>query len=76
MNKILKTSSLLIATLVSIPACFGASKISEAKAVDITGDLYGSARIKCVTASGTDVPYTTELNVGGAGNGDFSGCLG
>lgn len=72
MNKLLKTSSVLIAMLVSIPACFGMSKTLEAKAVDITGDLYGSARIKCVTQSGTDVGYVTEININN-GNGDYSG---
>ncbi len=38
-----------------------------------TGDLLGGARIKCVTAAGSDTGYVTELNVGGAGNADFSG---
>ena len=37
------------------------------------GDLAGGARIKCVTPAGSDTPYTTELNVGGAGNGNFAG---
>ena len=38
-----------------------------------TGDLAGGARIKCVTPAGSDTGYVTELNVGGAGNADFSG---
>ena len=38
-----------------------------------TGDLAGGARIKCLTQAGSDTGYVTELNVGGAGNADFSG---
>ena len=70
----LKNSAFVLALLVSVPAIFGASKATEAGAdVDIVGDLYGAARIRCVTQAGSDTGYVTELNVGGAGNGDFSG---
>ena len=73
MRKMLKNSAFVIALLVSVPAIFGASKAKQADATTIEGDLYGAARIRCVTAAGSDTGYVTELNVGGAGNGDFSG---
>ncbi len=69
----LKNSAFVIALLVSVPAIFGASKAKQADATTIEGDLYGAARIRCVTKAGSDTGYVTELNVGGAGNGDFSG---
>ena len=76
MKKLLKNSTLALALLISIPASLGAARVAKVSADGITGDLYGSARIKCVTpiaAEADNVGYVTELNVGGAGNGDFSG---
>lgn len=73
MRKMLKNSAFVLALLVSVPAIFGASKPRQADATTIEGDLYGAARIKCITTAGSDTGYVTELNVGGAGNGDFSG---
>ena len=69
----LKNSAFVLALLVSVPAIFGVNKAKEADATTIEGDLYGAARIRCVTQAGSDTGYVTELNVGGAGNGDFSG---
>ena len=69
----LKNSAFVLALLVSIPASLVAFRPLKADATTIEGDLYGAARIKCVTQAGSDTGYVTELNVGGAGNGDFSG---
>ena len=73
MRKMLKNSAFALALLVSIPASLVAFRPLKADATTIEGDLYGAARIKCVTQAGSDTGYVTELNVGGAGNGDFSG---
>ena len=76
MRKMLKNSAFVLALLVSVPAIFGASKPKQANAISIDGDLYGGARIKCVTqiaSAADDHGYVTELNVGGAGNGNFGG---
>ena len=73
MRKMLKNSAFILALLVSVPAIFGASKPRQAYATTIEGDLYGGARIRCVTKAGSDTGYVTELNVGGAGNGNFAG---
>ena len=73
MKKMLKNSAFALALLVSVPASLVALRPVKADATTIEGDLYGAARIKCVTPAGSDTGYVTELNVGGAGNGDFSG---
>lgn len=73
MKKIAKFSSLLLALLLMIPVSMQRTFSKASAGVEITGDLYGAARIKATATSETDVGYVSEINVGGAGNADYSG---
>lgn len=75
MRKLLKNGAFILATGLVISAAFSPNA-KKADATDIVGDLYGGARITCVTPipdDGVDSGYVTEINVGGASNADFSG---
>lgn len=73
MKKLVKFGTMLMSVSLMGGMLSLTNSVAKVDAYDISGDLYGSARIKCTTPRSSDVGNVTEIDVGGTGNADYSG---